>query len=494
MARRRWTHLLTALLALATAAGVLAGCSPDRAGVDVRTPGQPSATKAAKGYSAPVADPVYPDQGNPDIDVLRYDLRLDWSPQQRRLTGTATLKLRAVTKLSEIRLDLSPALRVSRTAVDGTPTPAERRPADGDLVTRLNQPAAPDDELTVAVEYAGTPKPVSMPSTRSDFSEGLGLRAEPDGDVWTMQEPYGALTWYPVNDHPSDEALYDIAITVPEGWSGVANGEYLGVTTERGESVFRWRSSAPTASYVTTLAVDKFTRHEATWETVDLTYWTTDEHEGYHLDAMRRSPEILGWLQERFGDYPFPSAGAVAVNSDSAMETQAMVTMGANIGKGLAPRQAEQVFTEVLVHEYAHQWFGNAVSPRDWRGMWLNEGFATYATMLWLVDHGLVDQDQHLRTLRERDATSRAKAGPPGHYDRGMFAESNVYAGPALMLHEIRGEIGDHDFFGLCRAWVQRNLHTSQDRGSFTRFVTAYAGQDLTPIIDKWLDSKTTPS
>jgi aminopeptidase N len=208
---------------------------------------------------------------------------------------------------------------------------------------------------------------------------------------------------------------------------------------------------------------------------------------------MRRTPEILTWLRERFGPYPFPSAGAVVVDSTSAMETQMMVTMGGRIGRRLPAGQAEESYTEVLVHEYAHQWFGNAVSPRDWRDVWLNEGFATYAELLWVVDQELIDEEDYLRWLRERDAESRAAAGPPGRYDPRRFAEANVYVGPALMLHEIREKIGYPAFLRLCREWVRQHLNTNQDRASFTRFVNRHTGRDLAPVIDKWLDSPTTP-
>jgi aminopeptidase N len=199
-------------------------------------------------------------------------------------------------------------------------------------------------------------------------------------------------------------------------------------------------------------------------------------------------------MQKRFGPYPFSSAGAMAVPSDSAMETQTMLTMGGGIAKDASERDAEAIFTQVLVHEYSHQYFGDSVSPRDWRDVWMNEGFATYIEMLWVTEHSSVEVADYVKWWRDRDRRSRREAGPPGKYDPEMFAESNVYVGPALMLHEIRGAIGDKKFFGMCREWAQRHANTNQDRKSFTRFVNEYTGRDLTPVIDKWLDSTTTPS
>ncbi len=455
-----------------------------------------TASNLARGRSTPVADPVYEDFGNPAIDVLHYGLGLEWSPTERRLSGSADITLRTTRQVEEIALDFSPRLRVRTATIDGRPVTPVRRGRD--LITPLPEPVAADQQVRLVISYSGTPQAVPMPSTRGDFSEGIGMRVEPDGAIWTMQEPYGAFTWYPANDQPSDEALYDISVTVPAGWSAVASGEFLGRQKAKDTATFRWRSAVPVGSYVTTLAVDRFTMHTDTVRIdgtgdIPLTYWVPTEYDGYQLAAMRRSPEILRWLCERFGPYPFPSAGAVAVDSRSAMETQMMVTMGGRIGENLPKGQAEENWTEVLVHEYSHQWFGNAVSPTDWRDVWLNEGFAMYAELLWVVDQDLVDEDDYLQWLRQQDRASRADAGPPGRYRQDKFAEANIYVGPALMLHEIRLAIGDAAFFDLCREWVRRHTNTNQNRDSFTRFVNQHTGRDLTPLIDKWLDSPTTP-
>lgn len=491
--------MLRAVLGIVTSA-LLVGC---QSGGDAiwREPGAlesapPAEADLDRGRSTPVADPVYPAYGNPAVDVLHYRLDLGWSPAARELTGTAVVTLRTTRRVEEIVLDFSPRLRILEAAVDGRPVSAVSR--ERDLVAALPRPVPAGRRVRLAVSYSGTPQAVAMPSTRGDFSEGIGMRVEPDGAIWTMQEPYGAFTWYPVNDQPSDEALYDISVAVPAGWSAVASGEFLGRRAAKDKTTFRWRSAVPVGSYVTTLAVDRFTMHADTLRTdgtgdIPLTYWVPTEYDGYQLAAMRRSPEILRWLRERFGPYPFPSAGAVAVDSASAMETQMMITMGGRIGDDLPDGQAEESFTEVLVHEYAHQWFGNAVSPTDWRDVWLNEGFAMYAEMLWVVDQDLVDQADYLRWLRQQDRSSRAQAGPPGSYHRDKFAEANIYVGPALMLHDIRSTIGDRAFFDLCREWVRQHANTNQDRASFSRFVNRHTGRDLTPVIDRWLDSPTTP-
>jgi aminopeptidase N len=202
-------------------------------------------------------------------------------------------------------------------------------------------------------------------------------------------------------------------------------------------------------------------------------------------DLLARTPVMIAWLERRFGPYPFSSAGVVVVPDRSAMETQSMVTMGPLTG-----RRGESV----LLHELAHQWFGDAVSPRTWRDVWLNEGFATYVEALYGADRGFADLDTTIRAWWEDDKVNRPKYGPPVGYDPHAFAEHNVYFGPALMLHELRRTLGDELFFALAHDWAQQHRYTNQDRASFTAWVERYTGRHLSPVIDKWLDSTTTPA
>jgi aminopeptidase N len=311
-----------------------------------------------------------------------------------------------------------------------------------------------------------------------------------------MQEPYGAFTWYPVTDQPSDEALYDIAVTVPSGWSGIANGELVKTTKSKSGVTFLWRSEDPVASYLTTLAIGKYKKITDTGpHGLPLTYWLREGEDEKFESVVRRTPELLSWLENRYGPYPFSSGGVVMVASNSAMETQQMVTMGAEIANGLTdPEQVDAYMAEVLLHEYSHQWFGDAVTPRDWRGVWLSEGFAMYTEGEWVVDEGFVSRSRFVEYLREDDRRSRSEAGPPGNWKADHFAENNIYVGPALMLHAMRERLGDDGLNKLARDWVQTQLNKPVDRETFTAFVRAHeADQDFTALINRWLDSPSTP-
>ena len=435
------------------------------------------------GRSAPVRDPVYPQYGSPDVDVLHYALDLAWDPAARLLSGVATLTVRAVTDLTAVALDLSPAYAVDTATVDGAAVTATHRGED--LVVPLPRPLARDATARVAVSYRGSPAPVPFPGTRQDVT-ALGLRPMPDGALWTMQEPYGAFTWYPCSDQPSDEARYDISVTVPEGWTGVANGRLAGESDQGDRRTFRWQAAEAMPTYLVTMAVDRFERHAATGPGgLPVTYWVRPQDAARMLPTLSQSPRLLSWLEQRLGRYPFASAGVVVVQGTSGMETQTMVTLGPLTGPQAEP---------VLLHEYAHHWFGDSVTPRTWQDLWLNEGFATYLQGLYAVERREVSLAGLVAQWRRVDAEQRAAAGPPGRYRPDRFGARNVYVGPALMLHELRRRLGDPVFFALLHDWAQHHRHTQQDRASFTAWLRAYTGQDLAPVVDRWLDSSTTPA
>jgi aminopeptidase N len=282
-----------------------------------------------------------------------------------------------------------------------------------------------------------------------------------------------------------------VSITVPTGWSAIAHGKLIGIDNSPGLNSFHWVSADPVASYLATFAVGHYTMIKDTGEGgLPLTYWIRTDRDEAFIPSVKRTPELLAWLADRFGPYPFPSAGVVLVDSESAMETQQMVTFGAKRGGGGADLDSA---TETLLHEYSHQWFGDAVTPTDWTGVWLNEGWAMYCEMLWTIDEGYLTDSEWVTWARTADAASRPVAGPPGHPSPNHFAEINVYAGPAMMLRAIHKAVGDDAFFALGRDWVQKHRNTQVDRAEFTAFVNEHTGRDFTALINSWLDSPTTP-
>jgi len=426
-----------------------------------------------------VEDPYYPKTSNPEVDVLHY--LLDLAYQRKELSGVVTVTFRATERTDTIRLDLSDALDVSAVALDRAEISFDH---DHDGLTMETPNLTPGTTHTFVIEYSGVPEPTPAPSTRIDQAEGVGWNVDDDGAVYTFQEPFGAFTWYPSNDHPSDEALFDAVITTPAPDVGVFNGMLTNQRTDGGLTTTSWHVDEPMATYLTTIAIGPYEQYSGpTKSGLTITYWLMERDKRLLPEVREQATAGFDWLVERVGPYPFSSLGFVVVGGRSAMETQTMITIS---------RGVPQLPGANITHEIAHQWYGNSVSPTDWLGMWLNEGWAMYM-QLWFERDTRPPPAGELSLLRRFDDVARQAAGPPGHYDRDSFAAGNVYLGPALMLDEIRKQVGDETFRRLVKAWAGEHENQHVDRAEFTQWVNDFSGQDLTALIDRWLDSPRTP-
>ncbi|TIC84977.1 M1 family metallopeptidase [Nocardioides sp. GY 10113] len=459
---------------------------PPSGGASTATPGDGTGTAPTAPEDLDVAvsetrtDSVYPDAGDPLVDALHYDLDLTWSPDRDRLDAREILTFRATANAPGIRLDLSDALTVGSVAVDGEP--ADFALADQDLT--IDHRVRRDRTYELVIEYGGSPEPVPAPSVRDDFADGLGWLTAADHSTSTLQEPYGAFTWYAVNDHPSDKALYDFTLTTDAPWTGVANGENTGTTEEDGLRTTTWHLAEPAASYLVTVAFDDFQVTDlASPSGVPIQIWAPAEGDptpgqtGY-------APQAMAWLEELLGPYPFDTFGIVVVGRDSGMETQTMVTLG---------NTPYTTSAAVVVHELAHQWYGDTVTPADWSDVWMNEGTAMYLQGLWQAEQAGISIEEKIDSWARGEAAERAEAGPPGAYDPEQFGAGNIYYGPALMWQELRERIGDEAFFALLRDWPADQENDTADRREYLRWIERETGEELTAFFGDWLLSPTTP-
>ena len=439
----------------------------------------PSTPDLGAAVSRPREDSVYPQVGDPGVDALHYDLHLDWEPDTRTLDATETLRLRATADARRLQLDLAAPLEVTRLTVDGSPARFDH--VGKDLVVHHQVRAG--ERYALAVRYSGTPRPVPAPSTRGDF-DSTGWTTTAGGEVWTMQEPYGAFSWYAVNDHPSDKALYSFTIRAPAPWVGVANGRLVSREERDGETVSQWQLDEPAASYLVTVAIGDLTRTEDQSGTdVPITYWTPSDQPEI-LDRLLAAPAALAWLEERLGPFPFDTLGFLVVDSRSGMETQTMITLG-DTDYATSP--------EVLVHEIAHQWYGDQVTPEDWRDVWMNEGMAMYLQGVWTAENTGRPLDSLIDDWARIEEQLRAQYGPPADYDPRSFGAPNIYICPAVMWDELRKRIGDEEFWALVREWPTVHDNGNAGYDEITSWWSEQTGEDLSEFFDAWLLSPTSP-
>ncbi|MFJ3642699.1 M1 family metallopeptidase [Streptomyces sp. NPDC090108] len=423
-------------------------------------------------------DPYFPRAGNGGYDVGHYALTLDYTPADRRLAATAVVTARATRGLSAFDLDLT-GLRVEKVTVDGKDARWNR--TGQELTVRPHDDLRAGETFRTTVRYSGTPQTLTDP----DGSKEGWLRTA-DGALG-LGEPVGSMAWFPGNHHPSDKASYDITVTVPRGLEAVSGGEPAGRSTAGGRTTFAWHAPEPMASYLATVAIGHYGMARTTGPHGLPVITAVDPAEAAAAGpALAKIPGVLAWAEGRFGPYPFSSAGAIVDrpgDAGYALETQT---------RPVFPGAPD---TSTLVHELAHQWYGDSVTPRGWQDMWLNEGFATYAEWLYMEDHGGRSAQQAFDDLYRGHDDSLwdfPPANPPG---AAFISGTPVYGRGAMVLQKIRQKTGDRAFFALLRGWAAARRHGSASTADFTAYVGGKApGVDFSQIWKVWLYGEGKPS
>ncbi|WP_053749870.1 M1 family metallopeptidase [Streptomyces sp. MMG1533] len=425
-----------------------------------------------------VGDPYFPLAGNGGYDVGHYDLTLRYDPDSGRLAGKAVLTARATQRLTRFDLDLN-GLKVTGLTVDHVKADHTR---DGqELVVTPRHALRQGRKFRITVTYEGKPGPVTDPDGSLD-----GWIPTDDG-AFVAGEPQGAMTWFPANSHPTDKASYDFTITVPKGRTAVANGVFLGERTAHGQTTFRWRQREPMAAYLATATVGKFEVKQYTTRDGVRVYDAVDPREAEAAaPVLKQLPSVLEWESKLFGPYPFRAAGSIvdrAPNVGYALETQTRPVYDA------APDLS------TLVHESAHQWFGDSVTLTSWKEIWLNEGFATYTEWLYGEQHGGKTAQQTFDALYARPASDGLWEFPPG--DPGSGANifgTPVYDRGAMTLHVLRKAVGDRVFFRILRAWAAEHRAGHGTTPQFVRLAERESGKDLGALFRTWLYTEGKPS
>ncbi|MEU7554899.1 M1 family metallopeptidase [Streptomyces sp. NPDC044571] len=458
---------------------------PAAAALIALTTGCTGSTVQGRPGASGLRDPYFPKAGNGGYQVEHYDLDLDYDPDDGELNATAVITARAEQGLSSFNLDLS-GLRIEEITVQGAAARYNR--SGRELTVRPAKDLKKGEVFRTEVDYRGKPQPITDPDRSKE-----GWITTDDGAVG-VGEPVGSMAWFPGNHHPSDKATYDITLTVPKGYEAVSNGELASRTdTAEGQTRFSWHSPQPMASYLAVAAVGKFKVTTGRTPSGVAVYEAVVPGEAAKsAPALARLPEAVEWGSGRFGPYPFGTAGAVVLPEGSL--TYALETQTKPVFSG-APDE------KLVLHELAHQWFGDSVSPKSWKDMWLNEGFATYAEWLWSEDHGGTTAQQYFDAFLAGDTdvdpeaasdwAAFPPAAPPGP---GDISEAPVYYRGAMVLQRIRQEVGDEKFFALLRGWAADHRYGNASTADFTAYAEQKTGRDLKKVWEVWLYGRARPT
>jgi aminopeptidase N len=422
--------------------------------------------------AAGIGDPYFPLDGNGGIDVLSYDIRDRYRFGSRKLSGRTVVTLRTTQQLTSFDLDfLLPVKRVRLSTGKATFSTAQHH----ELRITPHTAIPAHTRLRATITYAG------KPGHRSYLGESNWKASATE--VEALNEPHMAPWWFPSNDHPLDKARMSIRITVPRGRQVVSNGRLIGVRRHGGLATYHWGGGGPMATYLAFFVAGHFQVRKG-----------TEHHLPYYLavsrglsDSMRKAamrglsktPDIVHWLHKQAGKYPFARTGGVvtALNPGFSLETQTR------------PVYPQGVFRLLMVHELAHQWFGDSVSVHHWRDVWLNEGFATYMEQRWTETHHGQSTSAWLHGMYDSQPAGfwKGVVSDPGADTAHLFAWAVVYQRGGMTLAALRNVIGTSAFDRLVHRWTRHNRYGHGTTDTFEAMAEKVSGRDLTSFFDAWV-------
>ncbi len=430
-------------------------------------------------------------------DVRHIDLEIRIDPDKKHLYGRTTTTVEARDTVHRFEIHLDDRLTVADMSVDRSPV-IFRHDA-GVIGADLPAPWPPGSRHRVEIGYWGRPKTALRPP----WIDGFVWSETAHGQPWigVTSQGDGADNWWPCKDHPSDEPDegMDIALTVPGGLVGLANGRPLGSTRNAdGTETSRWRVGAPINNYAVSINVGPYVPVEAAYHGVDGTlaetvvFWALPEAVDEARVLVQKAPAMIESLARRFGEYPFLGDKLWLVHAPFlGMEHQTLVAYGGDFTDGPFG------FDALLLHELAHEWWGNKVTAADWGDVWLHEGFASYSEALYALD--TAGERRYLEVMHHlRDKmTNRIPVVQGVDLTAHQALTPDVYGKGAWVLHMLRLMLGeeriaeilwlfaDGDHPGAC------SLVTTRD---FTDLVEQVAGEDLDWFWQRYLFNAALPS
>ncbi len=431
-----------------------------------------------------LSKPAYP--GDEKIDITYYKLDLNVSYSSKYLKGKVTVKGKSVYDLlTSFSLDLSSGFKINYVLSNSISVQYSLDNSNR-LNISLEKNYTRGEEFIVEVSYEG--KPASSGGIGGSFV----FDNTPAGDpvIWTLSQPYGSRDWWPCKDTPADKAdSSDVWITADQFFTSVSNGVLKDVINNSdGTKTYKWHNSYPIANYLISIALSNYELHQNYYQSssgnlLPITNFVYNGNVEKYKHVLNLVPKMIEIFAEKFGEYPFikEKYGHAECDFGGGMEHQTCTSLGS--------------FSEnVIAHELAHQWFGDMVTCKDWNNIWLNEGFASYSECIYREEiYGKEDFKKYVSNFMNNYAVyAGGSIYIPDNYLNNIgyvFDSRRTYKKAAIVLHMLRGIIGDDKFFETLKAYAKEpgityNTASTED---FKRVAEKVSGQDLDYFFDQWI-------
>jgi len=416
--------------------------------------------------------------GSPTYTVEHYDLSLVIKLASNLLDGRAMLRIRAVEDINEVALNLS-GLKIIKATCQGRKVPVAKK--HHRMVVSLPAVVKAGERVELNLRYAGSPQ------AENGLWGELGWEELTDG-ILVSGQPVGASTWYPCNDHPSHKSSYRFEISADAGYRVVANGQMVDHRRSASRETWVYEQREPMASYLATVQIGRYSQIPFD-EGGHLVAYSVPGTEVPVRGAFAKQTAMAELFERKFGPYPFESYKIVVVDDELEIPLEAQ---GLSIfGKNHLSLQWEA--QRLIAHEFAHQWFGNSLTPGRWKDIWLNEGFACFSEWVYSEEAQVMALDERARHAWAmlEGLPQDIMVGDPGPQD--MF-DDRVYKRGALALYALMRRLGETDFYTMLRQWTATHQHSTVSTQEFADLLGHYApAEEIQDILDAWLFSEALP-
>ncbi|HEX6560346.1 MAG TPA: M1 family metallopeptidase [Longimicrobiales bacterium] len=433
-------------------------------------------------------------------DVAFYDLHVAVQPADSSIRGYNRITYRVLQPAAEMQIDLMTPLEVDSMVQDGRAVKFRR---DGNVffATLNEQPAGATKAITVY--YHGRPRVAKRPPWDGGFTWAVDSLGKPW--VATSNQGVGASIWWPNKDTQADEPdSQRVAITVPKSMIDVSNGRLRKTTSNQaGTTTYEWFVKNPINNYDVAVNAGGYTHYSDTFDgesgRLTLDFWPL----AYHLSAARQQwtrdvKPMLKCFEHWFGPYPWYEDGYKLVEAPHlGMEHQSAVAYGNHflngyLGRDLSATGLGLKWDFIVVHESAHEWWGNNITTRDIADMWVHESFANYAEGLYT--ECLLGKDAGATYTIGTRLAIQNDAPIVGDYGVNSEGSGDMYYKGGNMLHTIRQIVGDDEKWrGILRGLNQTFRHQTVTGQQVQEYISQHAGIDLSKVFEQYLRTTQVP-
>jgi len=434
---------------------------------------------------------------NKSIDIKHYSFQINLSDSSNEITGNATIKLFfKQAGVNNFRLDL--INKTNEKKGKGMVVDAillgnqilKFTHQNDELIIQLPQPSVLSAELEFSIQYHGIP------------FDGLRIGATKFGDRSFFNEswPNRARHWLPTIDHPYDKATSEFIVKAPSHYKVISNGLLLEESNVGNNTTLtHWKQSIPVSSWLFVLGVADFAvQYVDDFEGKSIQTWVYSKNrEAGFYDFKEPTKKVLAFYSKYVGPYAYEKlANIQSASVSGGMETSSAIFYAENLVNG----KRDERTRNVVIHEIAHQWFGNAVTETTWDDAWLSEGFATFFTLLFIEnEYGQAEYNKGIVKAKKSVIDMTVKMPDfsivaPRTAEKDPVTTGLTYQKGAWILHMLRDKVGEQNFKNGIQAYYKKFYNANATTDDFRIEMEKASGKDLKIFFKQWLYQPVNPS